>query len=475
MELMIGVQDFMENANNDRFIFQIFTDKMFLELKQEMHGRGIRTDEAFDKFWEVDYRTRYAVQEFLKDKSIGDKRLASMPDRITNTINLKDGTKCMRPTAINAYDGDPLDSIEDWWETWKRFIFHKQVEIFSGDQRKSRAQLVCSLIGPILRTKYPAITPEEQAISVPLQLLCLAILDCIFIHILNTVAPGWERTRRQLCDALITGKAARICAIITKSYHDFDVIFLQEAAAIFVRQVTDCPDLQSRFRLLAPRALDGKRDQNSLILLSRRRFGDAPVADVTDRIAATLGGPWLAAGDLLAAAVQSADGAGWLLVSFHGDSNGLSTQPVVQAVRDYARAALPGHALLLGLDANTQSRAPDAYHLGLPGFGRFLSAQGLVSAWGPAPAPGLWTTCNARTFLQTQLNKATPMRDRAAESRQNLKDWIVACASQARLGGTNLTSFNAGQVLEVNGNRVWIVGGGDGGGCVVREGGFEAW
>jgi hypothetical protein len=171
-----------------------------------------------------------------------------------------------------------------------------------------------------------------------LQILCLAILDCIFIHILNTVAPGWECTRRQLCDALITGKAARICDIITRSYHDFDVLFLQEAAAIFVRQVADCPDLQSRFRLLAPRALDGKRDQNSLILLSRRRFGDAGTTDVTGRIADTLGGPWLAAGDLLAATVQSTDGVRWLLASFHGDSNGLSTQPVVQAVRDYARA-----------------------------------------------------------------------------------------------------------------------------------------
>jgi hypothetical protein len=102
----------------------------------------------------------------------------------------------------------------------------------------------------------------------------------------------------------------------------------------------------------------------------------------------------------------------------------------VQAVQDLARERYPDHALVLGLDANTQSRAADAYHHGVEDFCRFLKARELVSAWGEAPDPGLWTTCNSRTFLQTQLNKATPHRDRAAESQQNLKDWVVACGRQ---------------------------------------------
>eukprot|EP00873_Tetraselmis_striata_P000603 jgi/Tetstr1/420867/TSEL_011940.t1 len=41
--------------------------------------------------WEDDFKNRKIVSEFLKDKDIGAKRLASMPDRITNTINTTSG------------------------------------------------------------------------------------------------------------------------------------------------------------------------------------------------------------------------------------------------------------------------------------------------------------------------------------------------------------------------------------------------
>jgi hypothetical protein len=429
-ELMQGVQNFMESAGNDRYIHEIFTDQMFMDLIGEMVQHKFEGIEPLKELWNEDYRNRYAIQDFLKDQTIGEKRLASMPDRITNTINLSDGTKCMRPTAINAFDGEPLDSIDKWWELWKKFIFHTHVQIYAGSRHNSNVQLVCSLIGPILRSKYPAITSSEQAMSIPLQFLCLAILDAIFIHMLNHVDPEWEKTRRLLCNALIKEKTTRVCAIISEYYQDMDVIFIQEAAAIFVRQVLHCPRLNARFRALAPRTLDGKRDQNSLILLSRERFGDEGGTDVTAHAVDSMGGAWVAPGDLLVVRAESADGVRWLLASFHGDSNGLSTQPVVQAVQDLARERYPDHALVLGLDANTQSRAADAYHHGVEGFCRFLKARELVSAWGEAPDPGLWTTCNSRTFLQTQLNKATPHRERAAESQQNLKDWVVACGRQ---------------------------------------------
>ncbi len=46
---------------------------------------------------------------------------------------------------------------------------------------------MCKLIEPILHSKYPAITQDEQEISIPLQLLCLAIFDAILVHMLNTV------------------------------------------------------------------------------------------------------------------------------------------------------------------------------------------------------------------------------------------------------------------------------------------------
>lgn len=49
-----------------------------------------------------------------------------------------------------------------------------------------------------------------------------------------------------------------------------------------------------------------------------------------------MGGDWVAPGDLVVVTVTDAAGAHWLLASFHGDSAGLSTQPV-----RLASAALP--------------------------------------------------------------------------------------------------------------------------------------
>jgi hypothetical protein len=70
-------------------------------------------------------------------------------------------------------------------------------------------QVVCRLVGPILRSKYPALTAEEQAASVPLQLLCLALLDAILFHVVAAVAPEtWQPVRRRLSEALIHGKQA---------------------------------------------------------------------------------------------------------------------------------------------------------------------------------------------------------------------------------------------------------------------------
>ena len=53
--------------------------------------------------WATEYKDRRIISEFIKDGLIGKKRLASMPDRYTNTINLADGGTAMRPTVINCY------------------------------------------------------------------------------------------------------------------------------------------------------------------------------------------------------------------------------------------------------------------------------------------------------------------------------------------------------------------------------------
>jgi hypothetical protein len=207
-ELMKGVQDFIESGDNEICISEIFTDSMFDELKEELISQNIPQIEDLERLWKEDFKKRMVVSQFLSDKSIGNKRLISMPDRITNTINLQDGRVCNRPTVINAYNSGCLSSVPSWWQQWKQFMFHQYVTVSDGDNMKSRLpELVCNLIGPLQRSKYPAVSVHEQAMSVGLQILCLAILDAVLVYVLNTVAPNtWEGLRQELCDALISNK-----------------------------------------------------------------------------------------------------------------------------------------------------------------------------------------------------------------------------------------------------------------------------
>ena len=49
------------------------------------------------------------------------------------------------------------------------------------------------MIVPLRRSKYPSVTEEEEHMSLPLQLLSLAIFDAILVYIMNTIAPTtWQ-------------------------------------------------------------------------------------------------------------------------------------------------------------------------------------------------------------------------------------------------------------------------------------------
>jgi hypothetical protein len=284
-QFMQAVEQLVGDADEDLTVNSIFTESMFLELLDEMRLQDIPNLDNVQELWTSDFSRRQAIQGFLKDKTIGDKRLASMPDRITNTINCTDGRTLRRPTVINSYCDSRLPSIHVWWGKWRQFLFRTHVQVFSQNSAKIQEQLVCSLIRPILRNKYPAITAYEQAMSVSLQILCLAILDAIFMHIVHRVAPEtWEDIRSTLSNALIFGKDDRVCSIIADSYADTPVFFLQEATAALVRKLVQHTELSDRYALLMPADFDGKRDQNSVILLDRRQFDTAGCIDVTQQV-----------------------------------------------------------------------------------------------------------------------------------------------------------------------------------------------
>ena len=413
---MVDVERFMSNIENDVPVKTVFTDEMYLQLVAEMKSQHMETDKL-SIFWAQDYSQRLAINEFLKDKAIGEKRLTSMPDRITNTINLWSGEKLKRPSVINSYDACDLTSTRIWWREWRKFMFCTKIQISAGGEGVPKPQFVCNLIRPICRTKYPAVSLEEQAISVQLQLLCLAILDATFIFIVNQVAPTtWQVIRRTLSLTLVHGKEDRLCQILADSYGNCHAIFLQEASAALVRKARAHPALSRWHDVLLPDALDARRDQNSVILVDRRRFNTRGAVDAPQRVLDHVEGGLLEPGDLFAADVADVAGRRFLLVSFHGDSAGLSAAPAVHALHRACRGeALRGHTLVAGLDANTRTWQ------GVAAFGRLLADQGMASVWDGGRDPFAKTTCGARTSLQPQLHKAVPYARRFSAATVSLK------------------------------------------------------
>ena len=84
--------------------------------------------------------------------------------------------------------------MQKWWAQWSEFVFEKKITI--KKKETSKTIHIYQLMAPILKAKYPDITIEEEAISIPLQTLCLAIFDSILVHMLNHVSPNhWQRIR----------------------------------------------------------------------------------------------------------------------------------------------------------------------------------------------------------------------------------------------------------------------------------------
>jgi len=442
LRLMEDVQAYIDKPTEDQDVpvSAVFPDSLFDELAEAMKAEGWPGIDETRKLWEDDFSKRPIISKFLKDKQIGAKRLASMPDRLTNTIALFSGESACRPTVVSNYPA-PLPDIATWWTAWKAFMFSDMLEVPAkgGGSKQVRP---CTLLSPIPRSKYPAISEEEEAISIPLQALCCAIFDAILVHMLNKVAPdAWQDVKTALCGALSTNKVALTLRILEQQYAEADVIFLQECAAAFTDALAKSPTISTKFHVLVPSELDTKRDQNSLVLASRQTFlGDSVeelTADISKRLAEA-GSAALAAGDLYAAVVRPADGAGvpFLLASFHGDTDGLMTVPVIDALcASRAARGDPRLRLIFGLDANAYSKGVDGKKLGAREFTDACVKRGLGECWSGRTAESpldCCTTFNARTYLQPQLNKAVSRKAAGADPNtdRNPKDYIVFDATQ---------------------------------------------
>ncbi|KAH8096548.1 hypothetical protein JL720_3927 [Aureococcus anophagefferens] len=420
-------------APRRRASLDVFTDAMFAELRARLEATGFEGLDAVAEIWEADYKHRKIVSGFLKDAALGAKRLVSMPDRVTNTISAGGATRT-RPTVINCYRGGDLGDVASWWAAWQKFMFDEVVAV--GDASKSPA----AMLPPIKKSKYPAITEAEEAISRPLSAVLLAAFDAILVHALAgaqaATGADWQHIRGAMCDALNDRKYDRTASILETTYADADVVFLQESSAAFADFAKNRP-LGDAYEFLAPGDADPKRDQNSLVLLKRGAWAGATdvTADVVAVLADATGGKAPVAPGDLAAVAATRGGDAYLLVSFHGDTNGLATKPVLDAAHAYRSARAPGAKLLFGLDANVYAEAVEGKAF-VGDFAAQFSGLGMASSYGTADAPA-WssTTFNARTFLQPQLNKAVKREDRfdSPSVDRNPKDFILFYAADFSL------------------------------------------
>ncbi len=163
--------------------------------------------------------------------------------------------------------------MDVWWNHWKTYMFLEPVTIASKSSGgESKTLKVYELIQPIKKSKYPAITSEEEKISKPLQVLTLAIFDAILVHMMNTLQKelppsssgtwkshnsggDWSSIRNTICNKLNKNKNNRILEILTSpqtssnSYSSHDILFLQEVGKSFLSNVKQNSQFNDLFEL----------------------------------------------------------------------------------------------------------------------------------------------------------------------------------------------------------------------------------
>jgi len=241
----------------------------------------------------------------------------------------------------------------------------------------------------------------------------------------------WQPLKKTIVESLTTKKVPRTLQILEERYMTSDVIALQEVSSAFIDKAKTESKLGGHYHIVAPSDLDATRDQNSVILLSKETFPDAAniteiTSDVKEAFPTGFKVP-IANGDVLVITTEDRDGTPYIIASFHGDTNGLATIPVLDAIMatQSSTPTLCNHKLLFGLDANTYEKAKPGKMQDVLEFGTSYVSHNLTSCFGDVPNPTNYTTYNARTYLQPQLNKACKSADKRKLGDVNPKDFIL--------------------------------------------------
>mmetsp|Transcript_27941 Transcript_27941/g.40449 ORF Transcript_27941/g.40449 Transcript_27941/m.40449 type:complete len:601 (+) Transcript_27941:1-1803(+) len=431
-EIMVDVEKFLEEpGERDIAVKDVFKPKEFEKLKAKMAEVGWPD---ITDYWKNELKNRKIISEFMKDPLLGSKRLISMPDRVTNTINVVDSDEPVcRPTVINMYSED-LSNLDTWFDKWITFMFEDSVRI-PISETESEETVPYKMLQPISKAKYPDITEDEAARSLPIQTLCGAIFDAILVHMMNTIVepPVWQGLKKKMVENLNKQKVPHTVEILKRSYSGSDIIALQEVSSSFV--ITAQHEFADHYHVVPPSEIDASRDQNSILLLSKARFPNGATSEITDLVHKSFPEGVkvpVATGDILAVTAMDASGNDYVIASFHGDTNGLATIPVVDAILQTMASTnfLANHKLIFGMDANTYQHGEPGKKQDVLEFASHFVSKGLSSCWGDRPNPENYTTFNARTYLQPQLNKACKSSEKREKGDVNPKDFILFANEQ---------------------------------------------
>lgn len=175
-----------------------------------------------------------------------------------------------------------------------------------------------------------------------------------------------------------------------------------------------------------------------MLLLNKKTFPGGVNKELTSLVAASFPSEKgqkapVAKGDVVAVTAEHKSGVPMLLASFHGDTDGLATIPALDALLT-ARTSEPdlaAHRIVFGLDANTYEFPKKGKQQSVLEFGAAFAVRKMGSCWdigkGSGSIYGNYTTFNARTYLQPQLNKACKSSDLSTKKcgDVNPKDFIL--------------------------------------------------
>ena len=140
--------------------------------------------------------------------------------------------------------------------------------------------------------------------------------------------------------------------------------------------------------------------------------------------------------------------AGYLFVSFHGDTGGMATADVLRTVHRVHLDEYKECKVIMGIDANSYSEsvADGKKKYSVKALQELIGELSMKSCFG-GEIPQKHTTNCPRTYLQPQLNKAVKREDIGAEKVdfRAPKDWLLSYGKEMEFANNTLCIDNTGK------------------------------